>query len=303
MSVCIRGCIQPRKHVIELDEVVEVVEHDPACRGCLGEKAEHGQLCYSCHALLLDALTHAPGQVALLHAVQEPSSQQALTVETKSIRTGPRLESTGPDYIGLAKGAPAAGASEPIRLAAIDAARDIEDVLSQWVEQLCADYQISGPPLLASTAGREDGRRLRWLPVNDDGTPRSKYDPVTVHRGDGRQEVGQYVLVDPPARFDVDSAAPWLRSHLLRLESQEGIGDEMEALSAVMAQAHSVAPWRQQSTPLRGIPCPGCHRMSLTLYGGMTDVTCTSCNKRYAWARYAVWVRMYLEESREKEGA
>lgn len=283
----------PRKHLDTCE--------DEACRGCLPEEATEGQLCYSCHALLKDALNHVPGQVQLLRTMHEPSSQQSLTVETKTIHVGPRMSSDAPDYISPVPGGVSFAASEPLRLAALDVVRDLEDILSQWVERLCEDYRINQPPAKVTTDQRVDPRRKVWMPMTQDG-PRSKYDPVTVHR-DGREKMaGQYVWVDPPAVFEAATASAWLLANLTRLEHLEGIGDEMEALSATMGQAHSVAPWRQQATRLNGIACPSCRRVAMVLYGGMSDVTCQSCGKRYPWERYALWVRMY-EFDREGTGA
>lgn len=278
---CVRGCMVPRKHLDECD--------NEACRGCLPEEATEGALCYSCHVLLKDALTHAPGQVSLLRATEEPSSEQALTIETARVHVGPRLDSEAPHYITPASTQPVAGSSEPVRLAALAVAQELEDILSQWVEQLAGDYRINTPQAKASTAQREDSRKRVWMPELVPGMPRSRWETV-VYRG---PDVGQYVWVDPPERFEVSTACRWLLTHLNRLEHLEGIGDEMESLSAAMGQAHSIVPWREQVSRLRGIPCPHCQRVRLVLYGGMSDVTCESCGKRYPWERYAIWVKMY----------
>ena len=290
---CVRGCIQPRRHTIEC-----VGNTEAKCRGCLPEPAEVGSaLCDSCHALLRDMIREAPGQVELLRHCMERSSSQALTVETVSGHVGPRMDSDGVDYIGAAKSVGSASASEPMRTAVADAIREIEDVLSGWVETLASDYRINEPPRRLSLAGVDDPRRLTWRPIWPDGEPRSKFDPIVVHRDEHQVEVGQYVWIDPPGRFEVGKASVWLMANLTRLENQLGIGDELEEMSAAMGQAHALAPWRETATPLKGVPCPRCHRMSLVLFGGMSDVLCTTdkCPARFGWDRYSIWCRMYSQ--------
>lgn len=297
-GACIRGCTQLGRHADESED------HPLDCRGCAPKPARHGLLCDHCHAMLADALHHVGFQVWWLRESTEPSRQPSMTVPTNPVHISPRTDDSQPHYIGVAKGVPSADAVEPIRLPALDAARELEDLVSQMVERLAEDYQIAAPEALRNAA--DDMRRKRWFPTFSDGTPRLEYERIVSHLDvrNGRVESGQYGWVDPPTQYEVRTGAAWLRGQLLRLEHQDGIGDDLESLSTAMAQGHALAPWRPQSWRLPGIPCPECKRMSLVLYGGMEDVVCESCNAVLPWARYAVWVAMYRKgEVKGVEGA
>lgn len=292
-TTCVRECIDLRRHTSECDS--------EDCRGCRPRKAEHGLLCETCHLTLRDILRFAPGQVALLRAVVEPSSQQRLNAETKPVQRNPiRLSSGGPEYIAPATGTPSAGASEPIRLAALDVAAEYDDVLSVIVEALAADYQINRPTARAAGTDRApkdpDKRRRRWHPVEAGQTPYGRWERVKVYHGqNGGIEMGQYVWTDPPDVYTTSAAAAWLMDNLVRLEHQPAIGDDLEVLADLASRAHALAPWREQTTRLPGIACPSCQRMDLMRFGGSDNVQCNTCHKAYPWERYAIWVRMYLE--------
>ena len=121
---------------------------------------------------------------------------------------------------------------------------------------------------------------------------------MTRHGQDGEVSAGQYVWTDPPRRYVLADACRWLREQLPRLEHQPGVGDDLEGLEDVMTQAHSLAPWRAPSAPMRGIPCPQCHRMSLHFFPDSAMAKCQArmCGKAYPWARVAIWTRVLEDE-------
>lgn len=269
---CARGCTVARQHRTDCD-----TEH---CGGCLPREAEFGRLCYGCHQRLLSMLATAPAQHALLAAVVAPSMAQTLAQETTATRPSPRVTSDGPLYMRPANRTTSSEGSEPIRLAVIDTAQRLSDILSAWVELLTADYGLHGPAQQLTTAQHRDGKHGRWRdsrwPLRQDETP-------------------EPVWTEPPAVFAIASAAGWLAAQVARLEAVAGIGDLWGELAEVMSQAHALAPWREQAAVLRGIECPCCHRTALRLFGGDDFVTCLHCHEIIEWARYAIWVRLLQE--------
>ena len=224
--------------------------------GCAPRRASQGILCESCHLILVDILRNVPGQLALLRASVEPTWTPTPSPQPTHGKVGPRLSTSTPHYIAAARTSMTFVETEAIRLACLDVAREIEDALSAVVEALCEDYQAQGPARLQTAADREDPRTKRWHPVRPDGEPTYRWEPV-VTRGAGPDAMaGQYVWTDPPTRFEPVDSCRWLREQLPRLEHQPGIGDDLEQLSDLMARAHSLAPWREPSQPMHGIPCP-----------------------------------------------
>lgn len=267
------------------------------CPGCLPRPAQHGHLCYGCHSRLRNLLQAAHGQWVLLLVTAGKSSEQVLTAETTArTHQNPRLSSDAPFPGPFAKmSTTATSASEPVRLAAIDAAQALADWLSEMVERVVATHNLAGPRPLRT--GEEDRREWKWHPVYPDGTPTYAHDPVRTFHGDhGETECGQYVLTDPPEVFAVDTASNFLLAWLDRMEYLETVGDDIEELHEVMSQAHALAPWREQVARLKGIPCPECHRCTLVRYGGDEDVTCLRCRATMTPARYSIWTRMLAEQ-------
>lgn len=285
---CISKCRDARRHKDECE--------DSACRGCAPRAATNGNLCDGCHQNLLLVLRDAPRQVAELWAAVAPSAQWGLTAQPASGRVGPRLSSSTPDYIAAARSSMTAGQVEAIRVACVDMVRRLEDSLSCLVEALAADYALHGPRRLSTASG--DMRERKWHPVSPDGTPTYRWERVITRTDDeGVAESGQYVWTDPPARFAVGTACEWLLTELPRLEHQDDIGDVLEELSGLMTRAHALAPWREPSERMPGIPCPQCHRMALAFFPGAGQVRCQArtCGRVYPWARAAIWTRV-LEE-------
>lgn len=285
---CIRGCTQSRHH---LDECA-----DDECYGCLPRLAEHGHLCHSCHRRLRNLVRSIAVQHDLLRVTAGEVAPQSLTAETQAkIRTMPRTDSTAayPSGLYAKQTALSASESEPVRVAAHDAARELADWLSQVVDTVASAHHAKGPARLASAG---DAREWKWHPVTETGAV-SDFDPL-VRIGHGREaQWGQYLLTDPPAAYAVREAADWLYAWLDRLEALDVVGDETEHLGELMSRCHALAPWREQATRVPGIPCPGCNRLSLMRFGGDEDVQCTTpyCREVVSPARYAIWVRMLAE--------
>jgi len=289
---CTRGCTRARQHVSDCP--------DEECRGCLPREAEYGLLCFPCHSRLRNLLRALAVQHDLLLATAGKSNEQVLTVETiAKTHQPPRTSSDGKFPAPYARTTTIAmSQSEPVRLAALDAAQELADWLSQVVEMVVQTHDLRGPRRLTTKA---DPRQWKWHPISDDGGV-SDYDPIVTHRDEREVMRGQYILTDPPACFEVHTAADFLLAWLDRFEAMEVVGDEMEAFGKVMSQAHALAPWREQATRLPGIPCPGCQRLSLMRFGGDEDVQCTTpyCREVITPGRYLIWTRMLADEHRER---
>jgi len=287
---CIRGCTRARRHVTECEDRDE-------CKGCFPRPAEHGLLCYPCHSRLHNLLTNAPGQYALLRAMAAKSGEQQLSQETIArIGDGWRLSNDVRHQGPYARASVSTEQVDPIRLAAIDAAEVLADVMSELVETVVTDYQAKGPTRLLSQADRDDPRKKVWKPGRS-----FAYDKVETHGAGKDAMTGYYVWVDPPAKFEIGSASRWLLAQIERLEHYEDIGDTMETFAEAMSQGHALAPWREQVARLKGIPCIECHRSSLVIYGGDEDVTCQTCNATMTPGRYAIWIRVLADRQKPEE--
>ncbi len=231
------------------------------CRGCLPRPAENGWLCYPCHKRLDEMLRHAPEQCHLLEQTAGMAAAPAARGDADLIHGSGELKT-------------------PIRLACIDTVTLIGDLLSEIVERLVEDYRMRGPKRLMAQADRDMPGRLRksWVQMTE-----------------------TYTWTEPPARFKVDTAAPWLRAQVERMEHLDGIEGTWSALADAMAAAHALAPWRAEMARMNGIECPECHRCSLVHFGGDENVTCTECHASISPGRYNIWVRAL--EKREAESA
>lgn len=278
---CIRGCMARHRHTSDCD--------DPdTCRGCLPRLAEHGHLCYTCHIRLAEALQNVPGQVGLLLASLEPAVRPDFSaVTTATIPSGWRTTYTTSDgttvdappaRMHAKPQMPMAQEGEPMRLACLDTAQEVADVVSELVDALVSAVDGVPPPILASTAhAKGETKRKVWREAND-----------------YRPEAG-YTWVDVEATYGLESARKWLVNNLGRLEKQEWIGDSAETLWDVMSRAHALAPWRDEPQRIPSIPCPYCHRVALQQFGGKSDVTCTACETDIPPSRYLIWARMHEE--------
>lgn len=270
---CARGCTRARQHVTDCPD-------RDACDGCLPRDAEHGRLCPPCHQRLVQWITDAPAQVHLLHLVVGKGSPNSLPdiVETNArIVTMWRTDSGQGYPSGLyAKGTPVAFAeSEPVRIAALDVAQEIEDWISVQIEEVVREHDARGPERSMTAAAREHGEhgRWRWSEYAED-----------------------YTWTEPPVRYVIGPGARWLYAQIARFEQRPEIGDLYEELGEMMSRAHALAPWRKECAVLDGIECPECHKMGLVRYGGDDFVSCTKCNAHMAEDRYWIWVKILTEE-------
>ena len=269
---CVRGCTLPRQHLTDC-------EGAETCRGCLPRTVHRldVHLCEPCHLRLSSSLAEVPGQHDLLLGSTAPSQEMRVRPQPRHGRPDYwPTESEAARYIyahGVTPSAPQEG--EPVRIACLDTAQELADLMSEWVEWVCDAHDRLGPDRLATQAGR-DGRRVRKAV---------------------RPEVAEYQWVEPPESFDVWTAVRWLRANLEWLERLEAIGDMMEDLRELMGRAHALAPWREQVKRIDGIPCPRCHRHTLRQYGGRDTVTCTTpwCREEIPQGRYLLWARIYEE--------
>ncbi len=135
---CIRGCVRARAHLADCDR---------DCRGCMPRDAEHGWLCYGCHKRLVNLLENAAMQADLLaETIGDKAGQDLHAVTTARIGSGWRTTTAAPAGTMHAKPRTAGHeASEPVRLACIDAADAIRDRLALWVVDLVNDYRLAGP--------------------------------------------------------------------------------------------------------------------------------------------------------------
>lgn len=98
-----------------------------------------------------------------------------------------------------------------------------------------------------------------------------------------------------PDKLDAPTCAGYLLTHLTAVENQQWVGEAFTEFAEATTQAHALAPWRPERKPVRGIPCPSCEHLTLVVYGGEEDVTCTRCREIMTPGRYAIWTRMYEE--------
>jgi hypothetical protein len=271
---CARGCKQARRHTAACLTSTQCPDHSidcrgcqprppNRCRGCQPREAKHGLLCKGCHSRLLEWLKEAPWQEwLLLEVAQVPTLAQSLKTDADAIHAGVDEAPT------------------PLNIVAATAATLISDVLSGWVEMLAEQHEMAGPFRLTTQAQRFDP-----------GQPWARW---SVFAAD-------WLWVEPPVTFQVRSACTWLLAQIDLLESCPGIGDLWGELGEAMAQAHALVPWRKQEARLKGIECPECHRIGLSLFGGDEHVTCGECNAHISPGRYAIWTRILAE--RERVGA
>ena len=248
LTPCHRGCVIRGRHSTDCESW---------CEGCLPRVAEYGRLCWPCHKRLHEMLRQAPEQhhLLLVMAGERPSSPSVTGTDADLIR------GTGSSH------------PTPLRLACVDAAQELQDILSALVAQLVDNYRMAGPDLLQTNEERVDPRKRVWSPS------------AGYHWREGR------------ARYSVDAAAPWLRAQIERLQHEESIEDDWTTLADAMSQAHALAPWRPEAVRMNGIPCPTCQRKALTHFGGDENVTCTACRESITPARYTIWTRMLEAEA------
>lgn len=157
---CARGCTVARRHLAACPD-------QDACRGCQPREAEHGYLCYGCHRRLLNLLESATGQSDLLRLMAGLKGEVEMTAVTIArLGTGWRTESDQRwDMLYAKGGVVGAESAEPIRLACIDAEREIEDRIALWVVHLVNDYAMTDVEAGVDAGARflvQQLERLEW---------------------------------------------------------------------------------------------------------------------------------------------
>ena len=99
-------------------------------------------------------------------------------------------------------------------------------------------------------------------------------------------------------RVDLVESVAYLARRVVSIEdSRSLVGALYDDTQDVMIEAHSLAPWRAERKRIAGIPCPGCERVTMTLFGGDDFVTCTTCQTVVASRRFDIWTEMLRESA------
>lgn len=141
----------------------------------------------------------------------------------------------------------------PLTVAIFDMRRLLRDRLACWADDLAATANISAPRLTDVTKIREENIEHLTLAAN-----------------------AKFILT-------------WLST----VETFDWVADWFEEMAETMSDAHCLAPWRPTATRVPDIECPDCKRMTLVIFGGEEDVTCTSCRHIFDPTRYGIWERMF----------
>lgn len=159
---------------------------------------------------------------------------------------------------------------------------------------------------IKAARGREDHERR--------GSAKEAPAPLNVAILDVRQQMRdqlaawvddlcEHTGLSGPGRHTLIGDTRYLLTWLSTVENLEWIGDWFEELAETMSDAHALAPWRPAFTRIPRIPCPECHSVSLGIFGGEEDVTCTSCRLQISPQRYGIWERVLKDEWLRKEDA
>lgn len=136
-AACTRGCSMYRRHLVECEE------HD-ACRGCLPQRATHGNLCDTCHRRLQLMIHDAPTVIRWLTgnmAAGEGSSRAKEDFE--------QVRSEG-------------DVPAPIKVDLLDLRDLLRDRLTLWVDDWCEFKGLTGP--VRHTPEVDSKYLLTWLP-------------------------------------------------------------------------------------------------------------------------------------------
>ena len=104
-----------------------------------------------------------------------------------------------------------------------------------------------------------------------------------------------------PRQRTLVSAIEWLAAQLERIEGTDFVGPMWDELSELMSRAHAAAPWRASPRLLVGVPCPGCHRRTMVIYGGEIDAQCRVCRTVIPSHTYGIWIKIVTRELGPRE--
>jgi ribosomal protein S27E len=106
-----------------------------------------------------------------------------------------------------------------------------------------------------------------------------------------------------PAQYTISGMLRWLDAQLAEVEQHDFIAAMWQEWSDLMSRSHAVAPWRADPRRLVGVPCPGCHRRTLVIFGGEIDARCTTCRTVILHQHYGLWVQIVAAQTPTRRAA
>ncbi len=110
-------------------------------------------------------------------------------------------------------------------------------------------------------------------------------------------ELAEKRSIPGPRRHNIRETSEWFLKWQASLEAEEWVGDTWQALGEIVSQAHALAPWRPELQRCKGVPCPECQETALVIFGGESDVTCTSCRAMIPESSYGLWTKILSDEA------
>jgi hypothetical protein len=105
--------------------------------------------------------------------------------------------------------------------------------------------------------------------------------------------------VGPKKPASLSEQLRWLNAQLAIIEDSDIAAPMWAGFSDLMSRSHAAAPWRANPRPLVGVPCPGCHRRTLVIYGGEVDAQCRLCRTVIPQQHYGLWVKIVAGDASE----
>jgi hypothetical protein len=222
---CATGCTSLGRHLSSCDSP------DDQCRGCMPREAVDGLLCARCWGNLQRDVRTAPSIVDWIREHVIPSGQQALMQESTVKIRGPRTDSEGAFYIGLASPGHSAEGREPLHASAVDDADELHAELASWALLILEQHPSALNP-----------RR-----------------PI----GQRRNHAGEVVGIMPDSDATT-SVCKFLVTHLEWAAEQEWIGDMVTEIGKLVRTFLARYPQAERSRYLQDVRCPACERTSMT---------------------------------------
>lgn len=223
MTACLTGCSSFGAHKPGCE--------DEECRGCVPREASEGGLCGRCWGNLQRDIRTAPSIVDWIREHVVPSSQQALMQESTVKVRGPRTDSEGAFYIGLASPTRGSEGFEPLSASAVDDADELHAELTSWALLILEQHP-----------SRLNPRR-----------------PV----GQRRNHAGEVVGIMPDSDATT-SVCKFLATHLEWAADQEWVGDMVSEVGKLVRTFLARYPQAERSRYLADVRCPACERTSMT---------------------------------------